>query len=210
MAGHVERAADRERALTHVVKPVTGRAGRRVESDPVVGDLQNDGGIFRAQPHLRAAELRFRVLRLLADAIGDILEEQTDAIKRLHHTVVEVHADAKALLFDGHALGLFVQPRVLDRDRGLRGERLERFGVGLTEFDRIDLLGEVQITERLSAEDDRGPKETLHRWMVLRKADGGRMRVEVLEAKGFALGLEVTEEPESTREVPDERALLLD
>ena len=35
------------------------------------------------------------------------------------------------------------------------------------------------------------------------------MRVEVLEAQGFALGLEVTEEPESTREVPDERALLL-
>src|SRR4026209_2934598 len=43
---HTERAADRERALAHVVQAVSARGRLEIEADAVVGDLQDDSTVL--------------------------------------------------------------------------------------------------------------------------------------------------------------------
>ena len=99
------------------MKPVTGRAGRRVESDPVVGDLQNDGGIFRAQPHLRAAGAR--VARDVPKRVsGDVVRGLAPgAIKSLGRLGRDVKQDVDERV----RAGLFREQRQRFRERLIAG-----------------------------------------------------------------------------------------
>ncbi len=139
----------------------------------------------------RAPELSLCLHGLGVHALGDVLEQQADAVERLHHTVVEIHADALALLQHGHALDLLVQSGVLDRDRGLRRKRLERFAVIRREFLRPLFLGEIEVPKRLAAQHDRRADEAAHRRVILRETHRGGMLVKVPQAEGPAFLLQM-------------------
>ena len=71
---------------------------------------------------------------VLLHQVGHVLEREADGIDVLDDAVVEVLADPLALLDDGQALDLLVQPGVLDRDPGVAGEELD---------ERLVVLGEL-------------------------------------------------------------------
>ena len=54
----------------------------------------------------------------------DVLQREADRVQRLDDAVVEVLADALALLEHREVLQLLVQAGVVDRDAGMSGERL--------------------------------------------------------------------------------------
>ena len=57
--------------------------------------------------------------------LGHVLERQGHRVERLDDPVVEVPTDPVALLDDREVGHLPVQPRVLDRDRGVEREDLD-------------------------------------------------------------------------------------
>ena len=61
---------------------------------------------------------------------------------------MEVLGDPLALLDDGQALDLLVQPGVLDGDPGPEREHLDEQLVGLAELGRVALVGQVQVADR--------------------------------------------------------------
>ena len=74
----------------------------------------------------RALDASLDLVRvILADELGDVLERQADRVEALDDAVVEVLADALALVDDRQPLDLLVQTRVLDGDAGVDGERLD-------------------------------------------------------------------------------------
>ena len=71
-----------------------------------------------------------------------------------------------------------VEPRVLDRDRGLGGEQLRQLLVLLGERPAALLLGQVQVPVGDAAKQDRHAEEGLHRRVVRRETrpSAGRRR----------------------------------
>ena len=64
---------------------------------------------------------------IVADELRDVLEREADGVDVLDDAVVEVLADALALVDDRQPLDLLVQPGVLDRD-ARHGRRTSRPG----------------------------------------------------------------------------------
>ena len=63
---------------------------------------------------------------VLGDELRHVLERQPDGVDALDDPVVEVLADALALVDDGEPVDLLVQPGVLDRDRRHAGRTSRR------------------------------------------------------------------------------------
>ena len=62
---------------------------------------------------------------VLGDHLGQVLKRQRYRVQALNDRVMQVLADALALLDDRQPADLLVQPRVLDRDPGMQGEALD-------------------------------------------------------------------------------------
>ena len=113
-----------------------------------------------------------------------------------------------ALLQDGDALRLPVQPRVLDRYRGLGRERRHGLLVLARELGDTLLLGQVQVPDGLTAPEDGRAEKAAHRRVVGRKANRGRVLLDVAQTQGVWLALEESEEAQAVRQGSDEGALL--
>jgi hypothetical protein len=74
------------------------------------------------------------LVAVLFHQLRDVLERQPDRVDALDDAVVQVLADALALVDDREALDLLVQARILDGDRGMAGERLDERLVGCGEL----------------------------------------------------------------------------
>ena len=113
-----------------------------------------------------------------------------------------------ALLQDGNPLRLPVQPRVLDRDRGLGCERRHGLLVLARELGEALLLGEVEVAEGLATPEDGRTEKAPHRRVVGRKADRGRVLLDVAQTQSVWLALEESEESKPVRQRSDQRAFL--
>ena len=62
---------------------------------------------------------------LVLHQLRHVLEREAHGVDALDDAVVQVAADPLALLDDGQALDLLVEPGVLDGDAGVQGEHLD-------------------------------------------------------------------------------------
>ena len=82
----------------------------------------------------RALDPSLDLVRVVAQELRDVLEREPDRVDVLDDAVVEVLADALALVDDRQPLDLLVQAGVLDGDPGVDGERLDEALIGLGEL----------------------------------------------------------------------------
>ena len=102
--------------------------------------------------------------------LGHVLEREGDRVERLDDPVVEVAPDAIALIGDGEAARLGVEPCVVDRDPGMERERLHQPLIRGRELVRAALVGQVQVADRHAVRRDGYPEERGHRRVVRREA----------------------------------------
>ena len=95
-----------------------------------------------------------------------------------------------------------VEPRVLDRDRGLARERADELLVLGRERSGL-LLGQVEVAEGAAAEQDRHAQEAAHRWMVGREADRARVIGDRLQSQRARVGDQGAEDAAAARKVAD-------
>ena len=109
---------------------------------------------------------------------GTSSSERPDRVEVLDDAVVEVLADALALVDDRQALDLLVQPGVLDRDPGVDRERLDEPLVVLGELVGARLVGQVEVADGAALDGDRDAEEAVHRRVIRREIRGawGRPR----------------------------------
>ena len=88
------------------------------------------------------------LIGILGDEFGHIFEGESDGIDALDDPVVEILADALALIEDGEPMDLLVEAGVLDRDRRVPGEGLHEVLVGRRELVRAVLVRQVQVADR--------------------------------------------------------------
>ena len=102
-----------------------------------------------------------------------------------------------------------VEPRVLDRDRCLRGEELGQLGVVLREPCAAILLGEVEVAVRNPPQQDRHAEERAHRRVLRREADRARVVGDVLEPQRVCVPDQDAEDAPAERRVTDAGPRLL-
>ena len=93
-----------------------------------------------------------------------------------------------------------VEPRVLDRDGGLRGEQRHDLLVLRGEVGAVGLLGQVQVPVGDAAEDDRNAEEGPHQRVVRREADRPRIRREIVKPQRVRVPDQDAEDPAPARE----------
>ena len=96
-----------------------------------------------------------------------------------------------------------VEPRVLDRDRGLGREQRRQLFVFVGERNASVLLGEVEVSVGDAAQEDRDAEERSHRRMVRGEADRARILRKVVEAQRLRVLDQRAEDPAATRKVAD-------
>ena len=101
-----------------------------------------------------------------------------------------------------------VQPRVLDRDGGLRGEQLRQLLVLVGEVEAAGLLGQVEVAVRDAAEDDRQAEERLHRRVVRWKAHRTRVVRDFVQPQRLRVADQDAEDAAAVRKVADRRVRL--
>ena len=95
-----------------------------------------------------------------------------------------------------------VQPRVLDRDRGLAGQRLHELLVVGGEGSRL-LLGQVQVAEGSAAKQDWDAQEPLHRRVMRWEADRSWIVRDRLEPERARIGDQRAKDPAPAGKIPD-------
>ena len=100
----------------------------------------------------------------------------------------------------GQALDLLVQARVLDRDPGVDGERLDEALVGRGELGGAGLVGEVQVADRAALHGDRHAEEAVHRRMVRREPVASRVDGDVRDPERAVLLDDQAEEAVAARQ----------
>ena len=121
----------------------------------------------------------------------------------LDDVVVEIAGDALALLEQRRRLHVLVQPGVLDRQSGRRGERHDELLVDVGEHVAVGLVGEVEVAEHLVAQQDRHAEERRHRRVVRREAVAVGVGGEVGEAQRLGLDDQQPEDAVTFGEVAD-------
>src|SRR2546428_8541390 len=111
-----------------------------------------------------------------------------------------------ALLQDGDALRLPVQPRVLDRYRGLGRERRHGLLVLARELGDTLLLGQVQVPDGLTAPEDGRAEKAAHRRGGGRESPRGRGPPVVAQTHGVWAALEEAAEGPARPQRADEGA----
>ena len=117
----------------------------------------------------------------------DVLERQADGVEPLDEAVVEVLADALALLEHGQLAQLLVHAGVVDGQAGVPREGLHEPLVVLAEGLAALLVGEVQVADDAALDAHRHAQEAVHRRMVGREADRSAGRLDVGDADGAVL-----------------------
>ena len=144
---------------------------------------------------------RRRGVRVELGAGGLGGEHQAEQLLADH--VVQLERQAVALGHDRQLSALLVQPRVGDRDRGVRSEQLDQRLIRLGEGGRASLFGQVEGADDLASRDDRHAQERAHVGML-----GGppaaepRIVVDVVGPVGRGGGQHRAEHPVSARQGP--------
>ncbi len=178
-----------------------GRPGQelRLEPEDEVPDVA-DGQVEAVD---RALDPSLDLVGILADELRDVLQRQSDGIDALDDPVVEVPADALALVDDGQALDLLEQARVLDGDPGMEREGLDDALIVLRELCPAGLFGQVEVPDRPTLHGDRDAEERVHRRMVRREAGPARIDRDVRDPERAVLSDDQAKEAASTREGTD-------
>src|ERR671923_318519 len=187
--------------------------------EPVRGDVRRPE-LEDERAHLghRAAdelahlpELLLRLLRLGLDEERGGVGGQRDAEESLVHGVVELAREAVSLLDHRQLAAALVEPRVLDRDRGVGGEGLDQRLVGLVEDGApvALLVREVEGADHLALGDDRDAEEGAHARVGVGPALEAWMLLDVREALAPRRFEHGAEEAVLAREVADRVVLLL-
>ena len=135
------------------------------------------------------------------DQLRDVLEREADGVDALDDPVVEVLADALALVDDGQPMDLLVQAGVLDRDRGVAGEGLDERLVGRGELLPRRLVGQVQVADRAALHRHRDAEEAVHRRMVRREPIASLVEGDVGDPERAVLLDDQAEEAVTARQV---------
>ena len=161
----------------------SARASQRADQIVVVEQLRaeaHDEVADVADRHVegvdRSVDAGPRLVAILVHELGQVLERQADRVDALDDPVVEVLGDPLALVDDGQALDLFVEPGVLDGDAGVQREHLDERLIVLGELGRADLVGQVEVAHRDAGHDDRHAQERAHRRVMGREARAVRVR----------------------------------
>ena len=147
----------------------------------------------RAQLVHRAARQLLHAPDLLAggriaagEQLARRLGREHDAEQLLGDGVVQLAREPVALLHDAQLAAALVQPGVLDRERGVRGQQRDQALVGVREAVRPGLVGEVERADDAPARHDRHAEERAH--VRVRRgppAAEARVRVDVAGAVGL-------------------------
>ena len=104
----------------------------------------------------------------------------------------------------GLLVGPCVEPRVLDRDAGVRGEQRRSLLVLRCEL-ALRPFRQVQVPEHGAAGGHRHPEERVHGWVVRREADGARVLAEIGESQRLRVMDQHAEDSPTPRERPISR-----
>ena len=96
-----------------------------------------------------------------------------------------------------------VEARVLDRDRGLRGEKRHKLFVLVRKVGAALLFGQVEVSVRNAAEHDRHPEEALHGRVVGRETDGALVLGDVVQTERACVPDEDAQDAAAPRQVAD-------
>ena len=151
----------------------------------------------------RALDASFDLVRVVPHELGDVLERKANGIDVLDDAVMEVLADALALVDDRQPLDLLVQPGVLDGDPSMDRERLDKALVGLGELSGAHLVGQIQVADRAAFHVDRHAKEAVHGRVIRREPMPPRIDGDVRDAEGAVFLDDQTEEAVAAREWAD-------
>ena len=97
---------------------------------------------------------------------------------------MQVPGDAVAVLDEPQLAQLGVEPGVLDRDAGSRGQADDQLLVDVAEHVGRPLVGEVEVAEELVTYPDRHPEERAHRRVTRWEAVAVRVLGEVRAGAG--------------------------
>ena len=151
----------------------------------------------------RALDASLDLVRVVPHELGDVLQRQADRVDVLDDPVVQVLADALALVDDRQPLDLLVQSGVLDGDPGVDGERLDQALVTLGELGRVGLVGEVQVADRSTLHRDGHAQEAVHRRVVRRESVAPRIDRDVRDPERAVLPDDQAQEAMATRQRAD-------
>ena len=156
-------------------------------------------------------DLRPRPDRLALDEERRRVGGQRHAEERLVDGVVELAREAVPLLDHRQLAAALVEPRVLDRDCGVGGERLDQLLVGVGEDGAAAalLVGEVEGADHLAARDDRHAEERAHARVRVGPALEPLVRLDVRIALRLRPLEHRAEEAVLARELADRVVLLL-
>ena len=236
MAGDVAEgfAGDRQELADEIGRQVRIARVRGVEVDvdhAVDAELVGQGGQAADQPGLleqlrpeaedEVADVADRLVErvdgpldsraglvgLVRHQVRHVLEREADGVDALDDAVVQVAADPLALLDDGQALDLLVEPGVLDGDAGVQGEHLDEPLVVLGEVAGGLLVGQVQPADRPALGPDRDAQQRVHRRVVRREAVAARVGGDVGTRIGCGLARDHAEQAVAVRRGADPLAL---
>ena len=108
--------------------------------------------------------------RFFFDEVWHVVERERHCVDHLDDAVVQVAADAIALIHDREALDLLVEPRVLDRYSRMKGEGLDQRLVVRAEIGSALLVGQVQATDHVPLDRHWHAQEGVHGRVVGREA----------------------------------------
>src|SRR5262249_45503246 len=129
--------------------------------------LAGDGGESKLVGTGREQHRNQASIEQLAQAARDQIEEALEfGLGR--ERVADLVEGLELLRPAGRGL---VEPRVLDRDRGLAGEQLDELLVLGGEILTVSLLGQVEVAVGDASEMDRNSEKGVHRRVMRRKSD---------------------------------------
>ena len=121
---------------------------------------------------------------------------------------MEVLADPGSLVDHGHPLDLLVETGVLDRDPGVKRERLDEPLVVDRELAGAALVRQVEVAHRGALDLDRHAEERAHRRMVRRESRGVGVPGDVGNPIAAVLADDQAEQAVAPRQRSDAAALL--
>ena len=190
---------------TIAARPADAASSRSSSSGPQPEDEVADVADRQVEAVDRPLDPSLDLVGVVAHELRDVLERQADRVDALDDAVVQVLADALALVDDGQPLDLLVQPGVLDRDPGVDGERLDERWSSSENSAAPALSVRYRLPTDRPLTRDRDAQEAVHRRVVRREAVAPRVDRDVRDPERAVLADDQAEQAVAARQRPDPR-----
>src|SRR5438105_3954450 len=213
------RSVDLELDLVPVDAPehvdvLLERDGKAVRRDVRRAQLEDQRAHLchrRADELADLHQLLLGTLRIRLDEQCGRVGGERDAEEGLVDGVVELACEPVPLLDHRELTAPLVEPRVVDRDCGMGGERLDQLEVGVAEdrAARALLVGEIEGADHVALRSDRNAEERAHVRVLVGPAFEAFVLLDVREAVALGRLEHRAEQPMLARKLADGVVLLL-